>query len=51
MDEYEIELEGFGQGQEITRLFFVFDNIIEGEELEGQMAIDLFKRIQLESLQ
>jgi len=51
VDEYEIELEGFGQGQEITRLFFVFDNIIEGEELEGQMAIDLFKRIQLESLQ
>lgn len=38
-------------GEEITRLFFVFDNIIENEELEDQEALDLFKRIQLESLQ
>ncbi len=51
MDEYEIELEDFPQGEEITRLFFVFDNIIEGEELEGQLALELFNRIQLESLQ
>ncbi len=51
LDEYEFELETIMDGEEITRLFFVFDNIIENEELEDQEALDLFKRIQLESLQ
>ncbi|MFO8109958.1 MAG: hypothetical protein R6U17_05485 [Thermoplasmata archaeon] len=51
MDEHEIELEAYMKSEEITKIFFVFDNIIEGEELEGQIALDLFKRIQMESLQ
>ncbi|GEM_PF-5078695 len=49
--EQDIDPEDLPDSGEITQLFFVFDNLIEGEELGGMMALGLFQRIQLESLQ
>ncbi|MFW6040945.1 MAG: hypothetical protein ACOC85_03830 [Thermoplasmatota archaeon] len=46
-----------GQDQELSNseqymtVFFLFDSVIENSEIHSQAAVELFKKIQLESLQ
>lgn len=39
------------QEEEYTTIFFFFDNLVESRQLTYPIAVELFKKIQTESLQ
>ena len=48
MDEYEIDID---DSEQFMTVFFLFDSVLQNNEIESQAAIELFKKIQSESLQ
>lgn len=39
------------EAEQFMTVFFIFDSVLEKSELESQAALQLFKKIQSESLQ
>ncbi|MGM0510808.1 MAG: hypothetical protein ACQESD_06740 [Thermoplasmatota archaeon] len=52
MENIEVEVVGqqMGEGSQYMTLFFVFDSMVEKVDVETQMAFQLFKKIQKETL-
>jgi len=48
MGNIEVEVVGpqMGEGSQYMTLFFVFDSMVEKPDVETQMALQLFKKIQ-----
>lgn len=48
MDNKEMEMD---EADRFMTVFFVFDSVLDKSEIRSQAALDLFKKIQSESLQ
>ncbi len=50
-DEYdEKDISGIGESDRFMTVFFVFDTVLENSEMHSNAALNLFKKIQSESL-
>ncbi|MFP4050198.1 MAG: hypothetical protein ACLFVB_00485 [Thermoplasmata archaeon] len=49
--DINIENEDIDESDQFMTMFFVFDNVVENGDMQAQMALELFKKIQKQTLQ
>jgi len=49
--DINIENEEIDESDQYMTMFFVFDNVVENQDMQAQMALELFKKIQKQTLQ